>query len=365
MKVFSFLVCALLFCVSIAEGQEPGRSLFVSVIENSPVLSSRENIFDLVKFAKASKIETLFVQVYRANQSWFPSQFADQTPYVENLKKVGEDSFALLIKEAHKNGIEVHAWLNLMSLSKNMDAKILQKYGPEILTRNLKPKSTIKDYQIDNQYFLEPGDLRVRQELGSILEELIKTYPQLDGIQFDYIRYPDVEPHYGYSAINVKRFKEATGQSEIVDGSEIWQKWKRDQVTELLTGLTKKAKSLKPDIHISTTGCMMFVRAYYEAFQDWALWVNSGLIEFVTIMSYPPTVAEFQKQIEDARQHVKDFTKVNIAVGAYKCIKTPDIFIRQWEICQEAHGLGCAVFYYGNLLENPLLSKALEGEKSQ
>ena len=149
------------------------RGLFVTVIQSPQVLSSREEITKLIDFSQKARVKVLFVQIYRANKSWFPSKIADQTPYEECLKNVSEDSFALLIKEAHKAGIEIHAWLNILSLSNNKNARLLKKYGTEILTSNLKKKRKIEDYKIDNQYFLEPGDLRVRKELLNIVKEIM------------------------------------------------------------------------------------------------------------------------------------------------------------------------------------------------
>jgi uncharacterized lipoprotein YddW (UPF0748 family) len=354
-----FLLIFLMIPAQARSEATPPRALFVSVIEKETVLASKENIVKLIVFAKKARIKTLFVQIYRSNLSWFPSKVADQSPYERCLKSVGEDPFAFLIRKAHAEGIEVHAWLNLLTLSKNVNAPLLKKYGPTILTRDLKPKKTIEDYTIDQQYFLEPGDLRVRKELINMTEEVLRAYPDLDGIQFDYIRYPDFHPIYGYAPMNVERFKKATGITVIKDNDPVWQDWKRAQVTDLLKDLIKKVKAIRPRIHISTTGCMSYSRAYYEAFQDWPSWVNTGLVEFVTVMSYPDNVEEFQKNIKDAKKRVKDFTKVKLGVGAYKFVSAPIIFTRQFDLCEKAGSGACAVFYYGSVLLNPTLSSYL------
>ncbi|OGW81019.1 MAG: hypothetical protein A3G33_01430 [Omnitrophica bacterium RIFCSPLOWO2_12_FULL_44_17] len=349
--------------ISSVEAKPLQRGLFVSVVENEIVLSSRERTNNLIDFAKKAHIQTLFVQIYRANKAWFPSKVGDSKPYKICLKKVSEDPFRLLIKEAHASGIEVHAWLNLLSLSQNEKAPLLGKYGTDILTRNVDKKRKLKDYKIDNQYFLEPGDLRVREELGKMVEEILRAYPELDGIQFDYIRYPDSNPHYGYTKMNVKRFQKATGLKTIEENSLIWKNWRREQVTDLLKLLVQKTRAIRPDIQISTTGCMSYVRAYHEAYQDWPGWLQTGLVDFVTIMSYPPTLSEFEKYISDARKRVDDFKKVNIGIGAYKLINSPGIFAEQFQFCEKAGGRSCVVFYYGSLLQNSALVNPLTGSE--
>jgi uncharacterized lipoprotein YddW (UPF0748 family) len=361
------ILCLLFLFPQPAGSNEPvRRCLFVSVIQDPPVLSSRQEIAKLVDFAKKARINILFVQIYRANQAWFPSKIADHGPYDTCVKNVSEDPLGLLIKDAHAAGIEVHAWLNMLSLSKNSHAILLKKYGPGILTRNTKKKQSLKDYQIDNQYFLEPGDTRVRKELLAMVEEILKAYPGLDGVQFDYMRYPDTNPAYGYTKINIDRFKEATGLAAIEEGSAAWQDWKRAQVTEFLEALAKKARSIRPDIKVSATGCMPCSRAYYEAFQDWPSWIDRGIVDFVTIMSYSPYPLEFERWIRAARNKEIDFKKVNIGLCAYKLGRAPAAFKKELELSCNAGAGAFVIFHYGSLIQDPVLGNFLMAtDKSQ
>lgn len=359
--LISLLCLPVIFCPSVSFSRSaPERAMFISVIQNPPVLSSREEIRELILFSKRSGVTTLFVQVYRENKAWFPSAAADSSPYQDAFKKVSEDPLDLLIRQAHAEGIQVHAWLNLLSLSANHKAPILKKYGPGILTRNLKEKRSIEDYKIDNQFFLEAGDLRVRRELEKIVGEVVSRYPSLDGIQFDYIRYPDWHPAYGYNQMNVARFKKATGEEHIQEKSEKWSQWKKDQVTALVRELSRKARALHPGMTVSTTGLVPYSRASLEAFQDWRYWVQSGLIDFVTLMCYThEDTARFKRCIADGDKKIGSLKKVNIAVGPYALLKSPEIFKEQWEICEDSGARACVVFHYGNLLENPALKEPL------
>lgn len=301
----------------------------------------------------------LFVQIYRANQAWFPSKIGDVVAYDAAVKALGEDPLEFLIREAHREGIEVHAWLNVLTLSTNENAPLLKKYGPSILTRNLDTKKTLADYKIDNQYFLEPGDPRVGKELVAMVGEILGAHPRLDGIQFDYIRYPDSHPRYGYTEINITRFKKATGLQTIEEESKIWKDWKRAQVTELLKLLVKTAHKIRPTIQVSSTGCMSYSRALYEAFQDWPSWINTGVVDFVTVMNYSADPGEYGRWNAVAQSKVTDLHKLYFGVGAYKLLKLPGIFKKEFQSC-EASGAGlCAVFHYGSLLEAPELQKTV------
>jgi uncharacterized lipoprotein YddW (UPF0748 family) len=355
-----FLVAVLFFAfLSLAQCSEPQRALFVSVIQDPPVFASRDNMDQLIDFAHQAHIKTLFVQVYHSNQAWFPSKIADASFYEKYHEALQADPLALLIQKAHAQGIQVHAWLNLMSLGSNKNANFLKKYGTDILTRNLKAKPKLEDYKIDGQYFLEPGDLRVRNDLTLMLEELLHAYPDLDGIQFDYIRYPDVNPHYGYTKANMQRFKKATNIKIVDEQDLLWQNWRRKQVTETLTQLVQTVRVEQPHMKVSTTGCMPYARAYYEANQDWASWLSHGLIDFVTIMDYSIDLKQFTRWINVIKEKTGDLSKVKIAVGAYKLTHDPKVFEQEYRAC-EAMGTTCTVFHYGSVLESPGISNFLK-----
>ncbi|MDD5080164.1 MAG: family 10 glycosylhydrolase [Candidatus Omnitrophica bacterium] len=362
-KIAFFFLCLLFILPAGIKADEPlRRALFVTVLQEPAVLSQRPAILELVDCAKKSRVEILYIQVYRANKAWFPSKHADDSPYADCVDSVGEDPLDLLISRAHTEGIKVYAWLNLLSLSANKNAPMLEKYGNGILTRNIKPKKKLEDYKIDNQYFLEPGDLRVRSELVNIVGEVLGGYPGLDGIIFDYIRYPDKNPAYGYTRMNIDRFKNTTGEKRVVEGSAAWNDWKRMQVTGLLKRLVKESRRLRPDIRVEATGCAPYSRAYLEAFQDWPSWLENKVVDSVTVMTYARTSAEFEKVVLDAKKRVKDFKKTNIAVGAYALGNSPDIFFEQLRICSEAKPYACAILHYGSLLENPGLNGLLTGD---
>jgi uncharacterized lipoprotein YddW (UPF0748 family) len=319
--------------------------LFVTVVQEPAVLSSREEAEKLVDFAVKARVGELFVQVYYAGR-----------------RVPEEDVLEFLIKKAHAAGIKVHAWLNILSLGNNKDALILKKYGTDVLTCNRKAKRSIEDYRIDNQYFLEPGDGRVREALSGIVEDVVRAYPDLDGIQFDYIRYPDTKPAYGYTAENMERYKKATGCQAIGECDKAWKDWKRDQVTELLEILAKKARSIRPDIQVSATGCMPYVRAYYEAFQDWPSWIDRGIVDFVTVMSYSPYPEEFGRWIAQAKSKVKDPGRMNIGIGAYKLVRSPGIFEKEFRASETSGAGSVVIFHYGSLCEDPALGGMLTGD---
>ena len=142
--LFGILSSLFIFSAAAQSNDVPSRALFISVVEVPAVLSSRKEIMKLIDFAKQAHIKVLFVQIYHGGQAWFPSKVADASPYEKCRKALGEDPLALIIGQAHAQGIQVHAWLNLLSLGQNTNANFLKKYGTDILTRNLKEKINLR-----------------------------------------------------------------------------------------------------------------------------------------------------------------------------------------------------------------------------
>jgi len=339
-------------------GAAETRGLFVSMIQDPQVLSSRQSILDLIAVSKSTRVNVLFVQVYRANRSWFPSSIADATAYRQGAKALGEDPLKFLIRQAHSEGIQVHAWLNLLSLSANEKAPLLERYGPDILTQNIRPKRELSDYKIDRQYFLEPGDPRVCRALLTLCDELLDGYPGLDGVLFDYIRYPDRDPAYGWTRTNLKRFRKSSGLAVFAESNPQWKNWKRSQVTSLVERLSRKARATRPGLVVSSTACAPYSRAYHEALQEWNLWLDRNLVDFVTLMSYSPDPNEFERFVMDAKKKTPDFGKVNVAVGAYQLGERPENLADEIEKSRLCSSRGWVVLHYGNLAGDPLLMRS-------
>lgn len=362
--VLAVLACCLAASEPSASAEPARRGIFVSVIQDPPVLSSRRLIEDLVAHCRASGTGAIFVQVHRANLSWFESAVADDRPYRECRQLVGEDPLALLIRRAHEEGIEVHGWLNLLSLGANDEAPLLARYGPSILARGPVPPGTLEGYRVDGQYFLEPGDPRVRAAMVELVTELVSAYPGLDGVQFDYIRYPDWRPDYGYAEANVARYRSETGEGSPERGRESWTRWKEAQVTSLVEELARAARSIRPGLQVSTTGLAPYARAKHEAHQDWKDWIDRGLVDFVTLMCYVRDGAAFDRYLRDAGRRLGSLEKLNVAVGAYALTDDPDTYHRQMLSCEESDSRACLVLHYGNLIEHPELARTRRGPPS-
>ncbi|MCM8794531.1 MAG: family 10 glycosylhydrolase [Candidatus Omnitrophica bacterium] len=363
-----------------AAHQEPMRGLWISCLGDKTVFGGPTAMEEAVAFARDSGFNTLFVQVYRGDKAWFDSELADASPFRQSRSRFNADPLRRLIEQAHGAGLQVHAWINVLTLSQNAEAPLLKKYGEEILTKDQHGRSALKAkpaepldsyYDRENQLFLEPGDPRVKEHIVRIVGDLCAKYPALDGIHLDYLRYPAAVPYipgsrfnpvglsYGYGEQNVARFKQAnTIDPKRVDwhvrDSLVWDNWKRQQVTDLLRAVTTGARTRHPNVRISCAVIPTLDRAYHAAGQDWIRWIEEGIADFVVLMNYSHDSRWVSLASRSALGALGNPEKVAVGLGAYLMSKKPELLREQMRQAVALKSRGIVLFDYSSVTEPSL-----------
>lgn len=390
-KIFRSILALLMmqmFCTSAGwAGPSPAvpkKGFWATCLGHKNILESVQKMDEAIALAKEGGYSLLLVQVYRGDQAWFDSSIADETPFLQIRSKIKADPLKVLIEHAHKQGIEVHAWINTLTLSRNRHAKILSRFGYEILTKDQHGRLPVRQepgdpleayYDKENQLFLEPGDPRVRRHVVDIVKEIASRYPTLDGIHFDYVRYPAAPPFipgsrfnafglsYGYGEQNVLRFKQATKTDPFylkgtTEESLRWDAWRRDQITGLLSEASLEARKANRRLKISCAVIPAFERGYASASQDWPRWVEENIVDFVVVMDYSLDSRLAALAAKSAIGLAGDSSKVYIGLGAYLMQKNPKALERQVDSISSLKPAGIIFFDYDTLLNNPSLKAA-------
>lgn len=379
----ALLLCLLVggvVCVgpaAAADDRGPTDGVWISCVGKNDVLGTLWEMEEAIAFARDRGFKLLLVQVYRGDKAWFDSAVADASPFRRNRSRIGADSFQLLIEKAHQAGLEIHAWVNALTLSQNEEAPILTRHGAEILTKDQHGRSALKSrpaepldayYDRENQLFVEPGDPRVRDHLLRVVGELVAKYPALDGLHVDYLRYPAAIPYipgsrfnpvglsYGYGEQSVLRFTQASGiDPRRVDwnvrDSLVWDNWKRQQVTDLLRAAAAEARARHPTIQISCAVIAPIDRAYSAAYQDWARWLEEGLADFVVLMSYSPDTRFVTLTAKAALGAAGRPDRVSVGLGAHLMLKEPALLAEQMRAVRALKPRGIVLFDYASASE--------------
>jgi uncharacterized lipoprotein YddW (UPF0748 family) len=133
--------------------------------------------------------------------------------------------------------------------------------------------------------------------------EVVRNY-DVDGIHFDYIRYPDSD--HCFCSNCKKRFQQTTRSNlqswpkdVLADGPlrEGWLDWRRDNITAVVKAVSEKARAIKPKIKISAAVFSNWAADRDGIGQDWKLWCEKGYLDFVCPMDYTPSNGSFENMV--------------------------------------------------------------------
>ena len=369
------------------------RGLWVLCEGSQRVLEDSERVRTLVEHATALAATDLFVQVYRGGRAWYDAQLADPAPYRELRALTQTDTLADLIAQAGVAGIRVHAWVNVLSLSTRLDARLIEELGRQAVhvDRNGRSLLDYPDLEIPEPdagwyrmgtpgVYLDPAAPGVSERLVAIFVELVTRYPGLAGLHLDYIRHPDVLPiapgsrfgvglDFGYGPASRERFRRETGlrgpyadeaapDPRRLTNANQWDAWRRDKVTELVREIRVRTGAKRPSLLLSAAVISHVDRAYLSLAQDWRGWLEEGLLDFAVPMAYTLDDRHFRYQVESFAQGPYA-DRIWPGLGTWLFARNPGRAIAQIEIARAAGAVGEALFSYDSIAASPLLFQAL------
>jgi len=288
---------------SFAQDKPEFRAMWISAY-GAGLLTTKE-IDDSINAAKLANLNALIVQVRKTGDAHYKS---DYEPRAENIPDPKFDPLEYIVKKAHANGLEVHAWINTYKVwagkTPPKSPNHMFNKHPEWINRNIEGR-----LDKSGQYALDPGIPGVQQHLFNVYMDVLKKY-DVDGIHFDYVRY--WSPDFGYSKIAVDRFNKEKGRTGTpkMDDPE-WCDWRRARVTDLVRQVYAGATKLKPWVKVTgsvvcSQPCTAEFRdshPYNLLLQDWERWLREGIIDAVVPMNYksesdPALAKQFREWID-------------------------------------------------------------------
>ena len=341
------------------------------------VLTSPDSIQRAVQNARNAGFNALFVQVRGRGDAYYRSRLV---PPAENLRnEAGEfDPLALVVRLAHRAGLEVHAWVNVylawlpterppqsadhvflrhpewfMRSSDGIDMGELNLKGADLVSRSVEGR------------YLSPGVPEVRNHLLQVVREIVTGY-DVDGIHLDYVRYPG--GHYDFNLIARAEFarryrfdpieladRKAKGFSEY--RQRLWERWRTDQISLLVNGLRRMILRTKPWVKLSAAVKPDFHRAYHQFGQDWVRWINKQVVDFVVPMFYVRPLTTFTTQVREVRKYVRK-GHLYAGVGVYKHESLSES-VQQVRRARFLGLRGIVLFSYDSVMERPELFRYL------
>jgi len=241
--------------------------------------AQKKELCTILDQLKAININTVLLQTRVRGSVIYPSKIEPWDVALTSRYNTdpGYDPLQFAIEECHKRGMELHAWVVTIPAYKIAQAKQMGQGGIHV-----KQAKIIKRH--NEQFYLDPGQPATADYLVNICSEIVRNY-DVDGLHFDYIRYPE----------NAGTFPDADTYKKYGGGKNKAQ-WRRDNITHIVRSIYKAVKAQKPWVRISSSPVGKFRdtkrfsskgwNCYDAVYQDAQGWMREGIHDALYPMMY-------------------------------------------------------------------------------
>ncbi len=301
-------------------------------------------------------INTVFVQLRPNGDSLYPSEIFPSSAYAVGILGADfeYDPFEILLNEAKRAGISVHAWINPLRLMKDSEiSSISDKY---LLGKWRKDKQFYgtRIVKVGDYCYLNPAYDEVREMIISGACEIMDNYA-VDGIHIDDYFYPTTSKDF-----------DATAYKEYGDGISL-EDFRRKNIKLLVSELSEATRSRGKIFGVSPSGNTS--RNYNELYADVETWCELGIVDYICPQIYfgiehetfpfEKTVHEFEQMcsqndidlivgmtLEKAQNGYNGIVDKYAGSGSDEWINNKDILARCFEITLNMKCKGVAFFSY-------------------
>ena len=310
-------------------------------------------------------MNAVFFQIRGMADAFYESEYEPWSKYITGSAGVRPDYDVLgfLVEEAHKRGIQFHAWLNPYRIAtranKNaafpkLDAKI--------------PMELVKDYEKIRVY--NPALLEVQERIANIVREIITKY-DVDGIHMDDYFYPSLEAS---ETMNDGAEFQKYGKDKFKNVED----FRRNNVNTVVRNIQKTIIETRPEVIFSISPAADMERNYNTLFADVNTWAKEGWVDVAIPQLYFATgneVTSFNLRLDLWSQYTYE-NHLLIGYGIYKFgdsqygskFQSSDDLMKQFELASAKPKVKGSVLYSAkNLVENKVgiadAVKAIYGKK--
>ena len=299
----------------------------------------QEELVKILDKLKAANFNTVLFQTRIRGDVLYKSSIEPYTSILTGKEDgdPGYDPLAFAVRECHKRGMECHAWMAAIPLGSQ---KQVSKLGNKSVTKKRKEICIL----YKNEYFLNPGHPSTKEYLMKLVREVVTRY-DVDGVHFDYLRYPE----------NAPRFPDSHDFRHYGKGRTLSQ-WRRDNLTDIVRYIYRGVKEIKPWVKVSTCPVGKYKdtsryssrgwNAFHTVYQDPQGWLGEGIQDQIYPMMYfrqdnfYPFALDWQEQ-RNGRQVIPGlgiyFLHPKEGNWIREDVDRQINFIREYKLAGEAH----------------------------
>ncbi len=379
---FSLSAAAPLPADDLPEVPREFRAVWIATVSNIdwpskpglPVEQQQSELLDILNTSARLNLNAVVLQVRPMFDALYES---DLEPWSEYLTgEMGQapephyDPLAFAVEEAHKRGLELHAWFNPYR-ARHSGAKSpiadshVSKTHPDIVR------------QYGKFLWADPAEEKTKELTLEVILDVTRRY-DIDGVHIDDYFYPYKSYADGADFPDEgpwKRYQESGGELSRSD-------WRRHHVNDFVERFYKDVKKTDPLVKVGISPFGIWrpghpegiegLDQYESLYADAKLWLNEGWVDYFTPQLYWPMEREKQSYVrllawwveqnhED--RHVwpgNSINRVREPSGPY----SPQEILNQIEATRQQKGASGNVFFSARaLMTNPqgLNDKLLDG----
>ena len=199
-------------------------------------LAQQQALTEILDRLQAANFNMVFLQtrlrgdvIYRSKIEPASSTFSGRLGELP-----GYDPLAFAIEECHKRGMECHAWFVTFPVG-------TEKHVKEMGKRSVVRKHPKLCKRHNGEWYLDPGVPGTADYLLSLVKEIVEGY-DIDGIHFDYIRYPEEAKTFPDS----KLYNQSGKKRPLAD-------WRRENINRMVYRFYDYVKQVKPWVQVSSS----------------------------------------------------------------------------------------------------------------
>ncbi|MDO5579854.1 MAG: family 10 glycosylhydrolase [Planctomycetia bacterium] len=268
-------------------------------------------------------------------------------PHDEKFEKYG-DQIEQIVQAGKKYGVEIHVWKVCYNCSR----------APKSFTDQMKKEGRVQKSSSGKPYTSEwlcPSHPKNQDLEVAAMIEIAENY-KVDGIHFDYIRYPG--PHFCFCEGCRDRFsvhyKNRTGKDlahwpdDVVNDKEIraiFDQWRCDQITAVVRRVRETVDQKHLPVKISAAVFSGYPGTLTSVAQDWVLWCKKGYLDFVCPMNYTDDPNQYKQLVEKQISFLEGSVPMYSGIGATVPVAlSPDKYAAQIEISRKGGAKGICMF---------------------
>jgi uncharacterized lipoprotein YddW (UPF0748 family) len=324
----------------------------------------KAELISLLDRAVQLNLNAVIFQVRSLSDAMYASGIEPWSEYLTGMQgkppQPFYDPLSFAVEEAHKRGLELHAWFNPFRASHPQAksppaANHISRTHPELVRR------------YGDQLWLDPGEPIVRDYVLHVVMDVVKRY-DVDGVQFDDYFYPYPQKDSAGRALDFPDY--ATWKKFGLPDGFGREDWRRQNINHFIQSVYQNIKLVKPWVKFGVSPFGIWrpgfpyqiqgLDAYANLYADSRRWLDEGWVDYFAPQLYWPVDQRAQSfsvllnwwaEQNDKGRNL--WPGINASAAGEKF--PVDEIARQIAVTRAQNGASGEIFYHlRNIEQNPL-----------